>query len=87
MTFCFHLLLPTQSEKAASSSEEEVTDDGESDDDSEGKEKSNGGEENESNQEVEPVERIEWNTKEEAKQAFKELLRDKVSCYWDFLKF
>lgn len=70
-------------EKPESSSEEEVTDDGESDDEQKPSEETKQEEtikEDETKAQTikeEVVERIEWTTKEEAKQAFKDLLREK----------
>ena len=65
------------SEKAESSSEEEVTDDGDSDDEDKSGDEDDKKNEDSSGKFSSGVRR-EWNSKEEAKQAFKDLLREKV---------
>ena len=70
----------TKENENQSSSEEEVTDD---EAEESGEEENNDGKSDASS--TAPVKR-EWNTKEEAKQAFKELLREKV-CMKILLSF
>jgi len=69
-------------DKVASSSEEEVTDDGETEDE----EKTGDEDEKKSDENKFSGVRREWNSKEEAKQAFKDLLREKnvpSSATWE----
>lgn len=64
-------------EKPESSSEEEVTDDGESEDEEKAG-SDEGGEDDRVPKQAQTIKR-EWTSKEEAKQAFKDLLREKVT--------